>query len=178
MTEGRITLLYKGKGLDRALPASYRPITLLNTDYKLAARVLADRLGPLLNHVIDSTQTGFLPQRWIGDNILAHLEIIASYQRTQQPGVLLFLDFEKAFDRLDRPWLERCMAATGCGAGAQRWITFYLYPFFLREKLYMSAKVANRSSISRQLTETSGVGASTAQPTTGEAASPWQAISI
>ena len=79
MTEGRITLLYKGKGLDRALPASYRPITLLNTDYKLAARVLADRLGPLLNHVVDSTQTGFLPQRRIGDNILAHLEIIAWY---------------------------------------------------------------------------------------------------
>ena len=122
MTEGRITLLYKGKGLDRALPASYRPITLLNTDYKLAARVLADRLGPLLSHVVDSTQTGFLPQRWIGDNILAHLEIIAWYQRTQQPGVLLFLDFEKAFDRLDRPWLERCMAATGFGAGAQRWV--------------------------------------------------------
>ena len=76
MTEGHITLLYKGKGLDRALPASYRPITLLNKDYKLAARVMADRLGPLLKLVIDSTQTGFLAQRWIGDNILAHLKII------------------------------------------------------------------------------------------------------
>ncbi|CAL5222084.1 g4391 [Coccomyxa viridis] len=116
MTEGRITLLYKGKGLDRALPASYRPITLLNTDYKLAARVLADRLGPLLNHVVDSTQTGFLPQRWIGDNILAHLEIIAWYQRTQQPGALLFLDFEKAFDRLDRPWLQRCIPSASRAA--------------------------------------------------------------
>ena len=48
---------------------------------------------------------------------------MASYQRTQQPGVLLFLDFEKAFYRLDRPWLERCMAATGFGAGAQRWVS-------------------------------------------------------
>ncbi len=84
MSEGRITLLYKDRGL---LPASYRPITLLNTDYKLAARVLADRFGPLLNHVVDSTQTGFLPQRWIGDNILAHLEIIAWYQRTQSPSL-------------------------------------------------------------------------------------------
>ena len=76
MTEGRVTLLHKGKGADRAQPASYRPITLLNTDYKLAARVIASRLGPLLNPVVDSTQTGFLPQRWIGDNILAHLETI------------------------------------------------------------------------------------------------------
>ena len=123
MTEGRVTLLYKGKGADRAQPASYRPITLLNTDYKLAARVIASRLGPLLNHVVDSTQTGFLPQRWIGDNILAHLETIDFHQHSQQPGVLLFLDFEKAFDRLDRPWMERCMAAVGFGAGAQRWVS-------------------------------------------------------
>ena len=60
--------------------------------------------------------SGFLPMRRTGHSILAHLEIIALYQRTQQPGVILFLDFEKAFDRLDRPWLERCMAATGFGA--------------------------------------------------------------
>ena len=59
--------------------------------------------------MVDSTQTGFLPQRWIGDNILAHLETIDFYQHSQQPGVLLFLDFEKAFDRLDRPWMEQSM---------------------------------------------------------------------
>ena len=123
ITEGRVTLLYKGNGADRAQPASYRPITPLNADYKLAARVIASRLGPLLNHVVDSTQTGFLPQQWIGDNILAHLEIIDCHQHSQQPGVLLFLFFEKAFDRLDRPWMERCMAAGVFGAGAQRWVS-------------------------------------------------------
>ena len=113
MTEGRITLLYKGKGLDRALPASYRPITLLNTDYKLAARVLADRFGPLLNHVVDSTQTGFLSQRWIG---------YTTSWPTWRPS-LGISTFQKAFDRLGRPWLQRCMAATGFGAGAQRWLS-------------------------------------------------------
>ena len=38
------------------------------------------------------------------------------------PGVIVFLDFEKAFDRLDRAWIEQCMAAVGFGAGAQRWV--------------------------------------------------------
>ena len=38
MTEGCVTLLYEGKGADRAQPALYRPITLLNTDYKLAKK--------------------------------------------------------------------------------------------------------------------------------------------
>ncbi|BDA46021.1 probable LINE-1 retrotransposable element ORF2 protein [Coccomyxa sp. Obi] len=78
MLQGRIILLYKGKGADRASPASYRPITLLNTDYKLAARTVASRLGPVLNQVVDPTQTGFLPKRWVGDNVLAHLEEISS----------------------------------------------------------------------------------------------------
>ncbi|BDA45595.1 probable LINE-1 retrotransposable element ORF2 protein at N-terminal half [Coccomyxa sp. Obi] len=64
MLQGRIILLYKGKGADRASPASYRPITLLNTDCKLAARTVASRLGPVLNQVVDPTQTGFLPKRW------------------------------------------------------------------------------------------------------------------
>ena len=73
--------------------------------------------------MVDNTQSGFLPQRWIGDNILAHLETIDFHQHSQQPGVLLFLDFEKAFDRLDRPWMERCMAAVGFAAGAQRWVS-------------------------------------------------------
>ena len=120
--QGRITLLYKGKGADRESPASYRPITLLNTDYKLAARAIASRIGPLLNQVVDATQTGFLPKRWVGDNVLAHLEEISYLEDTQQPGVQVFLDFEKAFDRLDRAWIERCMAAVRFGPGAQRWV--------------------------------------------------------
>lgn len=122
LVQGRITLLYKGKGADRESPASYRPITLLNTDYKLAARAIASRIGPLLNQVVDATQTGFLPKRWVGDNVLAHLEEISYLADTQQPGVQIFLDFEKAFDRLDRAWIERCMAAVGFGPGAQRWV--------------------------------------------------------
>ncbi|BDA47893.1 probable LINE-1 retrotransposable element ORF2 protein at N-terminal half [Coccomyxa sp. Obi] len=122
MLQGRIILLYKGKGADRASPASYRPITLLNTDYKLAARTVASRLGPVLNQVVDPTQTGFLPKRWVGDNVLAHLEEISYLEDTQQPGVIVFLDFEKAFDRLDRAWIEQCISAVGFGAGAQRWV--------------------------------------------------------
>ena len=85
--------------------------------------MIASRLGPALSHIVDSTQTGFLPERWIGDNILAHLEEIDYCQQTQQPGVLVFLDFEKAFDRLNRPWIQQCMAAVGFAARAQQWVS-------------------------------------------------------
>jgi hypothetical protein len=114
--------LYKGKRAPRSQPASYRPITLLNTDYKLAGRTIAPRLGPILNDVIDPTQTGFLPGRWIGDNALAHLEEISYHEDTQLPGVILLLDLEKAFDRVDRGWIERCMSAVEFRPGMQRWV--------------------------------------------------------
>ena len=60
--QGTITLLYKGKG-SRADPASYRPITLLNTDVKLLAKALTDRWAAHLGTVVDSTHTAFLPDR-------------------------------------------------------------------------------------------------------------------
>ncbi|CAL8461718.1 g1249 [Coccomyxa elongata] len=117
--KGRIILLYNGKGADGASPASYRPITLLDTNYKLAARTVASRRGTVLNQVVDPTQTGYLPRRWVGET--CHLED-QYLQDTQQPSVIVFLDFEKAFDRLDKVWIEQCMAAVGFRAGAQCWV--------------------------------------------------------
>ncbi|KAL3162558.1 hypothetical protein ABBQ32_010210 [Trebouxia sp. C0010 RCD-2024] len=81
MTQGVITLLYKGKGSRSSLD-SYRPITLLNSDYKLLAKALATRFGPALQHVVDSTQTAFVPGRWIGDNVLCHLEEVEYLQQS------------------------------------------------------------------------------------------------
>ena len=122
MRAGRIALIFKGKGADRASPASYRPITLLNSDYKIAASVLASRFAAPLSSVIDSPQTAFLPGRWIGDNVLAHLEEIDYLMAAQEPGVIVFLDLAKAFDRIDRAWLLRSLEALGMPAGARRWV--------------------------------------------------------
>jgi hypothetical protein len=74
--QGIIVLLHKGGGKPVADAASYRPITLLNTDVKLLARVLVSRMAAGLDLVIDATQTAFIPGRWIGDNVLFHLEEI------------------------------------------------------------------------------------------------------
>ena len=83
MTQGVITLLYKGRGARSSLD-SYRPITLLNSDYKLLAKALATRLGPALQDVVDPTQTAFVPGRWIGDNVL--LRRSNTYNRQVSPA--------------------------------------------------------------------------------------------
>ena len=126
MTQGVISLLYKGKGSPSLLD-SYRPITLLNTDYKLLAKALATRIGPAMQHVIDPTQTAFVPGRWIGDNVLSHLEEVEYLQQTGQSGCMVFLDFSKAYDRLDRQWVSRCMASMGFGQRACKWVSIMLH---------------------------------------------------
>ena len=71
--------------------------------------------------VVDGTQTASLPGRWIGDNILAHLEEAEYLEAAREPGCIAFLDFSKAYD-LDRHWLMQCMGALGLGPSAQRWV--------------------------------------------------------
>jgi hypothetical protein len=66
--DGAISVIHK-KG-DRADPTNYRPITLLNTDYRILARVLATRLQRVLPEVIDPAQLAFVRGRKIGEAVL------------------------------------------------------------------------------------------------------------
>lgn len=123
---GTIVLLFKGGGQDRSLLGSYRPITLFNTDLKIAAKALALRMAHPLSTVVDVTQTAFLPNRWIGDNLFSHLEEIDYAAAISVPGAIVLLDFAKAFDRLHRGWLAACMVALGFGPDARRWVSVFL----------------------------------------------------
>ncbi len=66
--DGLVTSLYKAGA--RMQPVNYRPITLLNADYRILAKVLATRLRAVQGPLIDPEQTGFLPGRHIGENIM------------------------------------------------------------------------------------------------------------
>ena len=75
--------------------SNWRPITLLNVNFKIAASKIAKRLEPILPSLIHSDQTGFVKGRHIGDNIL--INDIMGITRTQNlPGILTSLDFRKA----------------------------------------------------------------------------------
>ena len=146
---GLITLIYKGKGLPRDMPGSYRPITLLNSDVKIVAKALAMRWAQPLDSVIDGTQSAFVPGRWIGDNVLYHLELLDYLEAQQQPGFLMFLDFASAYDRVDRDWLYKCMDALGMPASAIRWARLLLAG--------TCARVLVNGHVSRSVSVASGV---------------------
>ncbi|PNW79986.1 hypothetical protein CHLRE_08g373350v5 [Chlamydomonas reinhardtii] len=127
--EGIITLIYKGKSLDRAELASYRPITLLNCDFKMVSKAVSARLQPALDAVVDELQTAFITGRWIGDNAL-YLQGLIEWMRLdvgadgtpRQGGALYFLDIEKAYDRVHRQWLYASAEGLGFGPRMLRWI--------------------------------------------------------
>lgn len=123
---GCTVLLYKGDG-PRDLVSNYRPITLLNADYKILAKLLATRMGAALGEIIDPTQTAFVPGRWIGENILAHLDECDLLEELKDvPGAMVFTDFSKAYDTLDRGWLRRCLEHMGFPACFRRWVDLLL----------------------------------------------------
>ncbi|KAL9989410.1 hypothetical protein ACROYT_G003957 [Oculina patagonica] len=102
-----------------------RPLTLLNTDYKIASKAIANRLKTALPKVISYDQTGFLKGRSINENIRL-IEGIIRYTETEQiPGLLLFVDFEKAFDTLEWSFVKRTFQFYNFGPSLIKWIELF-----------------------------------------------------
>lgn len=97
-----ITVLLK-EGKDHTMPGNYRPISLLYTDVKILAKILANRLKPLLPTVVHPDQTGFIMGIEARDNSNRALQPIhwVESQAKAPPCLLLSTDAEKAFDRVD-----------------------------------------------------------------------------
>ena len=88
---------------------NYRSITLLNCDYKIAAKAIANRLKNVIPKIINNDQTGFLKGRFIGENIRLNRWHNTHTESNNIPGLLLFLDFEKAFDTVEWPFIWKTL---------------------------------------------------------------------
>lgn len=86
---------------------SWRPLTLLTCDYKIATKAIANRIKTFLPKLVFSDQTGFIRDRCIGKNIRLTDRVIKYSKAINMLGLLLFLDFEKAFDTLEWPFIRK-----------------------------------------------------------------------
>ena len=98
--DGVITLLLKPKK-DKLPTLNYRPIILLNCNYKIIFNVITNRIDPFLNDLIEIEQNGFMKARNIGDNIRLLFDIINYENHEKMPIAVLLLDLHKAFDSLN-----------------------------------------------------------------------------
>jgi hypothetical protein len=116
-----ITLLPK-KRKDSELLKSWRPISLLNTDYKIATKAIALRIKTIIGNLIHSDQTGFIKGRYIGENIRRLLDTIDYCNVHEIPSLYMFIDFEKAFDRLEWSFIDRTLSYFNFGETIRKWV--------------------------------------------------------
>lgn len=96
-------LLYKKK--DKRDIQNYRPITLLNTDYKIYMKIIANQLRKVAPKPIHKDQAGFMPKRSIHDQTKIVELMIKWCKNTNNRGLIVCLDQEKAYDRIDLNYL-------------------------------------------------------------------------
>ena len=106
--QGVITCLPKGNK-PREFLKNWRPITLLNIDYKLLSACLAARMKMVLPQIISDNQKGFLAGRFIGENTRLVYDLMNYLNRKNKSGLLLLIDFEKAFDTIRWSYIEKVL---------------------------------------------------------------------
>ena len=99
---------------------------MLNTEYKLIAKCLANRALKYMWELIHLDQTGFLPGRYIGENINKIISIIQQAEINGIPGILIAIDFEKAYNFLEWSFIEKTLEFFNFGTSYISWIKLYI----------------------------------------------------
>ena len=79
----------------------FRPISILNCIFRLFTKVLTNRLAVLMNLLTSSNQSTFIKGRFILESVVTTHEVPHSTYQSGCPGLVLKLDYEKAFDKVN-----------------------------------------------------------------------------
>jgi hypothetical protein len=106
-----LTLIPKVPGAD--LVSQFRPIALINVIFKIISKVFAYRLDPVAHKTVSSNQTAYIKGRNLLEGPLALIEIVHELRSKKLGGILLKLDFEKAYDRVNSDFLAEVLRCKG-----------------------------------------------------------------
>jgi hypothetical protein len=143
-----LTLLPK-KEKDARFLKNWRPLSILNTDYKILAKILAMRLQDVLPDIINQDQAGCIKGRSTFNNIRGTYDIINYVNVKRMPGFLAFIDYEKAFDTVRWPFLFACLERMNFGN------TYINYVKSLYKEI--CTHVANRGALSESFEPARGI---------------------
>ena len=118
-------LLYK-RG-DRRDLANWRPISLLNADYKIITKALANRLKLVLPNIIHENQSCCILRRSISDGCTAIRDAIYLCETTNTPAAVVSLDQMKAFDRKIWDYMTAVLTKFGFGPIFLSWAKALYY---------------------------------------------------
>ena len=124
-----LVTLYKKGNVEN--PANYRPIALLNTLYKIYASLLQRRISMGLDQRMHETQYGFRKKRSTSQPLFITRRLQDQAEQTGDKLFLVFLDWEKAFDKVDQGKMVEAMGRLGVPAKMSRILaSFYNNPQF------------------------------------------------
>ena len=99
------------------------PICLLNVSFfKIFTKLIMDRLAKIAGRIISPSQTAFIKGRYILDGAVMLHEIVHELQTKKMEGVILKIDFEKAYDSISWDFVEEMMTSKGFCQKLRDWI--------------------------------------------------------
>ena len=117
---GVLTLIPKQGDLRRL--TNWRPICLLNTDYKIISKSLANRISKVIHNIVSNDQTCCVPGRDIAENVLIMQNMISYVNDNNLNGLALKIDQYKAFDRVDHDYIFDVLHKFGFGPNFRKWV--------------------------------------------------------
>lgn len=100
----------------------FRPICLINCSFKIFAKAMNNRLTKVADRLICANQTAFLKGWFVLESVVAAHEIIHEIHRTKESGIILKLDYEKAYDRVSWSFIENMLISRDFGAKRRGWM--------------------------------------------------------
>ena len=127
-SKGVISIIPKGTKPKDVLD-NWRPLCMLNTFYKLVSGVIAMRINSVLDIIIHKDQAGFVPKRFIGDPLRTTHDVISWAKNNNKTGMLLLIDFKKAYDSISFNYIKKALAFFGFGEEITTWVNILLNNF-------------------------------------------------
>ena len=112
--EGIITLIPKPGQAEDCIKG-WRPISLLNTDFKIISAAVANRLKSVMDILISPTQSAYIKGRYIGENTRLVYDVIDHLNKEQKTGIILAADFEAAFESIAWNFLKQALVSFNFG---------------------------------------------------------------
>ena len=103
--------------------SDFRPISCLNTIYKVISKLLSDRLKAIINLAVGNSQSAFIPGRLFSENVLLATEIVHGYSSNAvEPSGMLKIDLRKAFDSIRWDFVIAALKAINIPEKFVNWI--------------------------------------------------------
>ena len=123
-----VTLIPKGNK-DKSYLTNWRPLTLLNSIYKMISGVKAQRMKPVLSTIINADQKGFVAERYKGEAIRCTYNIMHWANENKKVGLILLIDFQKAYDSVSFSFIEKCLKFFNFLKDLIKWVKILLNNF-------------------------------------------------